>query len=251
MLLSPLLLVAIDRFVLPRFTRGSGRSLDEISEQQQRRSSSRASAATGRSSAACCAQGVRATVLDHDADMVEAARVFGYKVFYGDATRLDLLRTAGAEKARILVVAVDDQGAVAAHRRPGARALPAPGAGGARARRDALERAARPRRDARRARAVRVQPAQRPHGAGAAGQPPHEARRQAMRFRRHNLELFEQMYPNRKDRAKLIAVVKQGRRSSSRSRWRASARMPARRRSACPSRCRCGRCGRSSASCAR
>jgi voltage-gated potassium channel Kch len=33
-------------------------------------------------------------VLDHDADMIEAARAFGYKVFYGDATRLDLLRTA-------------------------------------------------------------------------------------------------------------------------------------------------------------
>jgi glutathione-regulated potassium-efflux system ancillary protein KefC len=33
----------------------------------------------------------------------------------------------------------------------------------------------------------------------------------AMRFRQHNLELFEQMYPHYKDRAKLIAVVKQGR----------------------------------------
>ena len=41
---------------------------------------------------------------------------------------------------------------------------------------------------------------------------PHEARAQAMRFRRHNLQLFEQMYPHHKDRAKVIAVVKQGRR---------------------------------------
>ncbi|HEY8050173.1 MAG TPA: glutathione-regulated potassium-efflux system protein KefC, partial [Ramlibacter sp.] len=41
---------------------------------------------------------------------------------------------------------------------------------------------------------------------------PGEARRQAMRFRRHNLQLFEQMYPHYKDRSKLIAVVKQGRR---------------------------------------
>ena len=32
-----------------------------------------------------------------------------------------------------------------------------------------------------------------------------------MRFRRHNLQLFEQMYPHRKDRAKMIAVIKQGR----------------------------------------
>ena len=43
------------------------------------------------------------------------------------------------------------------------------------------------------------------------GQAPHEARQHAMRFRRHNLELFEQMYPHHKDRAKTIAVVKQGR----------------------------------------
>ena len=40
--------------------------------------------------------------------MIEAARAFGYKVFYGDATRLDLLRTAGAETAKVLVIAVDD-----------------------------------------------------------------------------------------------------------------------------------------------
>src|SRR5881227_2727586 len=54
------------------------------------------------------AQGISTTVLDHDADMIEAARAFGSKVFYGDATRLDLLRTAGAESAKVLVVAVDD-----------------------------------------------------------------------------------------------------------------------------------------------
>ena len=34
--------------------------------------------------------------------MVEAARSFGYKVFYGDATRLDLLRNAGAATARFM-----------------------------------------------------------------------------------------------------------------------------------------------------
>jgi glutathione-regulated potassium-efflux system ancillary protein KefC len=43
------------------------------------------------------------------------------------------------------------------------------------------------------------------------GHPPHEARQSAMRFRQHNLALFEQLYPHHKDRAKVIAVVKQGR----------------------------------------
>ena len=66
---------------------------------------------------------------------------------------------------------------------------------------------------ARRARAVRVQPAQRaaPCWRCSASRRTRRAR-QAMRFRRHNLQLFEQMYPHHKDRAKLIAVVKQGRR---------------------------------------
>ena len=49
------------------------------------------------------AQGIPTTVLDHSVDMLEVARTFGYRVFYGDATRLDLLRVAGADKARVLV----------------------------------------------------------------------------------------------------------------------------------------------------
>ncbi len=53
------------------------------------------------------ANGHRATVLDHDPDQIELLRRFGFKVFYGDATRLDLLEAAGAAKAKVLVVAVD------------------------------------------------------------------------------------------------------------------------------------------------
>jgi glutathione-regulated potassium-efflux system ancillary protein KefC len=54
------------------------------------------------------ASGIRAVVLDHDPDQVESLRKFGYRVFYGDATRLDLLEAAGARKARLLVNAIDD-----------------------------------------------------------------------------------------------------------------------------------------------
>ena len=54
------------------------------------------------------ASGHRATVLDHDPDQIELLKKFDFRVFYGDATRLDLLRAAGAEQARLLVVAVDD-----------------------------------------------------------------------------------------------------------------------------------------------
>jgi glutathione-regulated potassium-efflux system ancillary protein KefC len=54
------------------------------------------------------ANGFRAIVLDHDPEQIELLRKFGYKVFYGDATRLDLLHAAGAGKARLLVNAIDD-----------------------------------------------------------------------------------------------------------------------------------------------
>jgi len=54
------------------------------------------------------ASGMRAIVLDHDTEQVELLRRFGYKVFYGDATRLDLLRAAGAAEACLLVNAIDD-----------------------------------------------------------------------------------------------------------------------------------------------
>jgi voltage-gated potassium channel Kch len=43
---------------------------------------------------------------------VEALRALGLKVFYGDGSRLDLLRAAGAEGARLLVIAVDDHDVV-------------------------------------------------------------------------------------------------------------------------------------------
>ncbi len=55
------------------------------------------------------ANGITATVLDHDPDQIELLRRFGFKIYYGDATRLDLLEAAGAATAKVLVVAVDDQ----------------------------------------------------------------------------------------------------------------------------------------------
>jgi monovalent cation:proton antiporter-2 (CPA2) family protein len=48
------------------------------------------------------------TALDNDPNMIDTLRKYGWKVFYGDATRLDLLRSAGIQKARVLVIAMDD-----------------------------------------------------------------------------------------------------------------------------------------------
>src|SRR6185503_2502764 len=53
------------------------------------------------------ANDIRPVVLDHDPDQVELLRNFDFEVYYGDATRLDLLEAAGAGKARLLVNAID------------------------------------------------------------------------------------------------------------------------------------------------
>ena len=53
------------------------------------------------------ANGVSATILDHDSDRVQLLRKMGFEVYYGDATRVDLLQSAGAENAMILVAAID------------------------------------------------------------------------------------------------------------------------------------------------
>jgi glutathione-regulated potassium-efflux system ancillary protein KefC len=157
------------------------------------------------------ANGVQPTVLDHDSENVEGIRRFGLKVFYGDATRLDLLRMAGAADARVLVVAIDDV----------QRSL-------------ALVDLARehfPRLQIV-ARARNVQHWYQLHARGVAfieretfdsalmsgrrvleamGFERHQARNLALRFRRHNLEQLAEMAPHFKDESKLIAMSKIGR----------------------------------------
>ncbi len=54
------------------------------------------------------ANGVGITVLDIDSDKVELLRKLGLKVFYGDASRKDLLIAAGVEKAKVLIIAIND-----------------------------------------------------------------------------------------------------------------------------------------------
>lgn len=53
------------------------------------------------------ANGVKATILDNDSDRVDLLRKMGFKVFYGDATRIDILKSAGAADAKIFIAAID------------------------------------------------------------------------------------------------------------------------------------------------
>src|SRR5262249_1953616 len=156
------------------------------------------------------AHGVRATVLDHDPDNIEVIARFGYKVFYGDATRLDLLEAAGAARARLLVVAIDQvedslklvdlarthfpklQMVVRARNvrqwlELAARGLDA-------AERETYESALRSGRQA----------------LEALGMSPYEARELADTFRRNNLATLQAMRPHFKDQEKLVDVARSG-----------------------------------------
>ena len=212
MLISPLLLVAIDKLLLPRYANCNTPQMKEISEPQQApiiiAGFGRYGQIVGRM---LLAQGISATVLDHDAEMIETVRAFGYRVFYGDATRLDLLRTAGAASAKILVLSVDDVEQslkivdVVKENFPQlqivARARDVPHWNALRDR--GVTRVERELFDSslRSARTVLE----------LLGQTPDASSQAAARFRQHNLDLFEQMYPHRNNREKVIAVAKQGR----------------------------------------
>jgi glutathione-regulated potassium-efflux system ancillary protein KefC len=101
---TPLLLLAHDRWLCVKAERS--READAIDEEAPViiAGFGRFGQIVGR---LLLANGVRAVVLDHDPDQIEMLRRFGYQVFYGDATRTDLLAAAGAARARLLVNAID------------------------------------------------------------------------------------------------------------------------------------------------
>jgi glutathione-regulated potassium-efflux system ancillary protein KefC len=212
MLLSPLLLAALTRWLLPRFANCETTTLEELAEPQ---SAPTIIAGFGRYGQIVArmlsAQGLPATVLEHDAGMVETARAFGYQVFYGDASRLDLLRTAGAATAKVLVVAVDDVEQslavvdLAREHFPHLTLV-------ARARDVTHWNALRDRGVTELDRELfesSLSTGQRV--LQALGLTADEAQAVAQRFKQHNTQLLADMYPHHKDRSKLIAVARQGR----------------------------------------
>jgi voltage-gated potassium channel Kch len=109
MAVTPLLFVFNERYVQPRFAqpRAPERKADQIDESDNPviiAGFGRFGHIVGR---LLRANGVGTTVLDLDSEQVEIVRRLGIKVFYGDATRLELLHAAGAARAKIMVVAID------------------------------------------------------------------------------------------------------------------------------------------------
>ncbi|MGE5117041.1 MAG: glutathione-regulated potassium-efflux system protein KefC [Betaproteobacteria bacterium] len=211
MLVTPLLLAAADRWWIPRLAgeRAAPKELD------QPRDAPIIIAGFGRYGGIVgrllYANGLRATVLDHDAEQVEAVRRFGWRVHYGDATRLDLLRTAGAGRARVFVLAIDDVAQSLAVARLVREHFPQ------------LTIVARVRNVshyyAMRELGVEIIERETLDSAlmsarsvlALMGFTPHQARTLALRFRAHTIEQLELMRPHAGDERKLIALSKQGR----------------------------------------
>jgi glutathione-regulated potassium-efflux system protein KefB len=61
---------------------------------------------------AMLARDLKVSILDTDTDAIRAAAKWGVKVYYGDGTRVDMLRTAGAEHACVILICIDDPQAV-------------------------------------------------------------------------------------------------------------------------------------------
>ncbi|MDI7774319.1 monovalent cation:proton antiporter-2 (CPA2) family protein [Asticcacaulis sp. EMRT-3] len=105
---TPLLTAAYARFIVPKFmSRLPQRDFDEIDEHNPViiAGFGRVGQIIGRF---MLSQGLAVTVLEKSPDQVEAVGRFGFKAYFGDATRMDLLRSAGITEARMLVVAIDD-----------------------------------------------------------------------------------------------------------------------------------------------
>ncbi|MFT3695767.1 MAG: monovalent cation:proton antiporter-2 (CPA2) family protein [Kofleriaceae bacterium] len=111
MVLTPPLFILLERVVLPRVTDDTADKpkQDEIAQQDVPvviAGYGRFGQMVGR---ILRANGIEMTILDLDPEMTEIVGRLGIKVYYGDASRIDLLEAAGCAKAKLFVLCVDDK----------------------------------------------------------------------------------------------------------------------------------------------
>jgi len=108
MMLTPLLFIFYDRVIVPRHAAAAAGEADEIDEQGEV-----IIAGGGRIGGLVRrilnAAGYSLTVIDYNAQHLENMRRFGARIYYGDATRPDLLHAAGLHEAKVFVAAIDDR----------------------------------------------------------------------------------------------------------------------------------------------
>ncbi len=111
MILTPLLIMFYVRMVRPRFVdcmspEGEGEEFDAAPNPVIIAGYGRFGQVVSR---LLSAGAIKHTLLDHDSSQIELTGRFGFRPFYGDASRVQLLQAAGAEQAKLLVIAIDDR----------------------------------------------------------------------------------------------------------------------------------------------
>ncbi|MCZ8116011.1 monovalent cation:proton antiporter-2 (CPA2) family protein [Silanimonas sp.] len=206
---TPLLFLAVSRFVMPRMNRAEAREADAIDERNEV-----IVAGVGRFgqvvSRLLIGRGYGVTLIDHDPEQIELMRRFGFRAYYGDAARRDVLESAGIEEASLLVLAFDDPGRVletaqlVRERFPHVRLLAR-----ARGRTEAFELAEHgipfERETFRAAAAVGEQ------ALVALGEHPHDAHRAQQAFVRHDLQMLQEAAKARGDDQTLISLAERAR----------------------------------------
>lgn len=106
MLLTPALFIFYDRLIAPRYSQTQQGARDEI-ETQAKIIVAGHGRFGGIVNRALRGAGYETTVVDYSSEHLDTLRKFGLKVYYGDATRPDLLQAAGIEEAQVLAIAID------------------------------------------------------------------------------------------------------------------------------------------------
>jgi monovalent cation:proton antiporter-2 (CPA2) family protein len=155
--------------------------------------------------------GIGATVIDQDPGQIETVRRFGWKAYYGDATRMDLLESAGARGAKLLLVAIDDaEGAMRLVKRARRYFPDLPIVVRAHSRTDAYEYAEMGVPSIREVLGSAIDAAGRV--LAALGYSEGEADSILRRFKEYDEQQIVRNAPHRHDMKKLIALSEQGRR---------------------------------------
>ncbi len=110
MMIAPVLFTALEHFVMPRLeAKKASRPFDKLEDMQAAPviicGFGRVGQIIGR---VLAMQKIRFTALDRSSSQVDFVRRFGMKLFYGDPTREEVMRAAGAETAKVLVIALDN-----------------------------------------------------------------------------------------------------------------------------------------------
>ena len=108
MMLTPLLFIFYDRVIVPRYAVVENGEADDIEEQGQVLIAG-GGRIGGMVRRILNAAGYNLTVIDYNAQHLDNMRRFGARIYYGDATRPDMLQAAGLQQCKVFVAAIDDK----------------------------------------------------------------------------------------------------------------------------------------------